>query len=267
MFTGACTKDEDCENAKIETGIDNCTSMPHYPQEELLGNSVEFTMKNAATKESFEDETQSGNGQDNFERLGICGESSRLKDMREPFSLKRVIIRCGVEPCNETQLVNFRDIFERSIICWESSLFKEVMGSESLKKGTKRRDDIGSREDYTTEFSHQEKTTTASLSMPHYPQEELLGNSVEFTMENAATKESFEDETQLGNGQDNFERLGICGESSRLKDMREPFSLKKVIIRSGVIRRSLEEKEAETSSCGSLDLVGGWSDFEEENGK
>ena len=197
----------------------------------------------------------------------MCGESSRLKDMREPFSLKRVIIRCVVGPCNETKLVNFRDIFERCIICWESSLFKEVMGSESLKKGTKRRDDIGSREDYTTEFSHQEKTTTASLSMPHYPQEELLGNSVEFTMENAATKESFEDETQLGNGQDNFERLGICGESSRLKDMREPFSLKKVIIRSGVIRRSLEEKEAETSSCGSLDLVGDWSDLEEENGK
>ena len=100
MFTGACTKDEDCENATIETGIDNCASMPHYPQEELLGNSVEFTMENAATKESFEDETQLGNGQDNFERLGICGESSRLKDIREPFSLKRVIIRCGVEPCN-----------------------------------------------------------------------------------------------------------------------------------------------------------------------
>ena len=96
-------------------------------------------------------------------------------------------------------------------------------------------------------------------SMPHYPQEELLGNSVEFTMENA-------NETQLGNGQDNFERLGICGESSRLKDMRESFSLKKVTLRSGVIRRSLEEKVAETS-CGSLDLVGGWSDLEEENGK
>ena len=104
-------------------------------------------------------------------------------------------------------------------------------------------------------------------SMPHYPQEELLGNSVEFTMENAATKESFEDETQLGNGQDNFERLGICGESSRLKDIRESFSLKKVTLRSGVIRRSSEEKVAETSSCGSLDLVGSWSDLEEENGK
>ena len=89
MFTGACTKDEDCENAKIETGIDNCTSMPHYPQEELLGNSVEFTMENAATKESFEDETQLGNGQDSY-----------FPDMREPFSLIRVIIRCGVEPCN-----------------------------------------------------------------------------------------------------------------------------------------------------------------------
>ena len=97
-------------------------------------------------------------------------------------------------------------------------------------------------------------------SMPHYPQEELLGNSVEFTMENA-------NETQLGNGQDNFERLGICGESSRLKDMRESFSLKKVTLRSGVIRRSSEEKVAETSSCGSLDLVSDWSDLEEENGK
>ena len=97
-------------------------------------------------------------------------------------------------------------------------------------------------------------------SMPHYPQEELLGNSVEFTMENA-------NETQLGNGQDNFERLGICNESSRLKDMQESFSLKKVTLRSGVIRRSLEEKVAETSSCGSPDLVGGWSNLEEENGK
>ena len=93
MFTGACTKDEDCENATIETGIDNCASMPHYPQEELLGNSVEFTMENAATKESFEDETQLGNVQDNFERLGICGESSRFKDMRESFSLKKVTLR------------------------------------------------------------------------------------------------------------------------------------------------------------------------------
>ena len=96
MFTGACTKDEDCENATIETGIDNCASMPHYPQEELLVNSVEFTMENAATKESFEDETQLGNGQDNFERLGICGESSRLKDMRESFSLEKVTLWSGL---------------------------------------------------------------------------------------------------------------------------------------------------------------------------
>ena len=78
MFTGACTKDEDCENATNETGIDNFALLLRCLQEELLGNSVEFTMENAATKESFEDETQLGNGQDNFERLGICGESSRL---------------------------------------------------------------------------------------------------------------------------------------------------------------------------------------------
>ena len=104
-------------------------------------------------------------------------------------------------------------------------------------------------------------------SMPRYPQEELLGNSVEFTMENAATKESFEDETQLGNGPDNFERLGICGESSRLKAPGKSDIFKKVTLRSGLIRRSLEEKVAETSSCGSLDLVGSWSDLEEENGK
>ena len=97
-------------------------------------------------------------------------------------------------------------------------------------------------------------------SMPHYPQEELLGNSVEFTMENA-------NETQLGNGQDNFERLGICGEASCFPNIQESFSLKKVTLRSGVIRRSLEEKVAETSSCGSLDLVGSWSDLEEDNGK
>ena len=163
MFTGACTKDEDCENATIETGIDNCASMPHYPQKELLGNSVEFTMENAATKESFEDETQLGNGQDNFERLGICGESSRLKDMRESFSLKKVVIRSGVKHLFETLLDDIRDILER---CLESSPFKEEMGSESLKKGTKRRDDIGSREEYTTEFSHQEKTTTAKVRFP-----------------------------------------------------------------------------------------------------
>ena len=117
-----------------------------------------------------------------------------------------------------------------------------------------------------------EKTTIETgidncASMPRYPQEEHPGNSVEFTMENAATKESFEDETQLGNGQDNFERLDICGESSRLKDMRELLFLNKVTLRSGVIRRSLEEKVAETSSCGSPDLVGGWSNLEEENGK
>ena len=173
MFTGACTKDEDCENATIETGIDNCASMPRYPQEELLGNSVEFTMENAATKESFEDETQLGNGQDNLERLGICGESSRLKDMRESFSLEKVTLRRRVMRRSWEELGNlmrFSSFSEpllmealRRRLCL---LRAERMGSVSQNKGTKRRDDIGSREDYTTEFSHQEKTTTAKVRFP-----------------------------------------------------------------------------------------------------
>ena len=169
MFTGACTKDEDCENATIETGIDNCASMPRYPQEELLGNSVEFTMENAATKESFEDETQLGNGQDNFERLDICGESSRLKD----FFLKKVTLRSRLM----RRSLEEQDNFERCSSFWEPllmegecrmmcSLRAERMGSVSQNKGTKRRDDIGSREDLKPDFRFSDITTTAKVRFP-----------------------------------------------------------------------------------------------------
>ena len=358
MFTGACTKDEDCENATIETGIDNCVSMPHYPQEELLGNSVEFTKENAATKESFEDETQLGNGQDNFERLSISGESSRLKDMQESFSFRKefltsYLMRYGEENVatysgsrqkyttkslyqekmtelhylqreplwiyfvsseenaatlesfeDETQLGNGQHNFERCSICRESSPLRRMLrklcslraeeeGSESLKKGTERRDDSGSRRKYATESLDQEKTTrlhfeneaicekysvvnhiadrnlfssfpnrffqerdtssrlltpsslleiqserterrddsgsrqkytTKSLYQEkmtelHYLQREPLWIYFVSSEENAATLESFEDETQLGNGQHNFERCSICRESSPLRRM------------------------------------------------
>ena len=327
MFTGACTKDEDCENATIETGIDNCASMPRYPQEELLGSSVEFTMENAATKESFEDETQLGNGQDNLKRLGrlICRDTSRLQDMLKSFSFKKEPLRSCVMDLptsylirslakkvatlesleDETQLVNGEDNFERCSICRESSLLKgmrrklcslraEEKGSESLKKGTERRDDSGSKRKYATESLDQEKTTrlhfeneticekcsvvnhiavrnlfssfpnrffqerdtssrllrpsslleiqserterrddsgsrqkytTKSLYQEkmtelHYLQREPLRIYFVSSEENAATLESFEDETQLGNGQDNFERCSIYRESSLLKGMR-----------------------------------------------
>ena len=63
MFTGACTEDEDCKNATIETSNDNCASLRHYPHEEHLRTSLGFSEENAATKESFEDETQLGNFQ------------------------------------------------------------------------------------------------------------------------------------------------------------------------------------------------------------
>ena len=358
MFTGACTKDEDCENATIETGIDNCVSMPHYPQEELLGNSVEFTKENAATKESFEDETQLGNGQDNFERLSISGESSRLKDMQESFSFRKELLTSYLmryweenvatysgsrqkyttkslyqekmtelhylqrEPFriyfvsseenaatlesfeDETQLGNGQHNFERCSICRESSPLRRMLrklcslraeeeGSESLKKGTERRDDSGSRRKYATESLDQEKTTrlhfeneticekysvvnhiadrnlfssfpnrffqerdtssrllrpsslleiqserterrddsgsrqkytTKSLYQEkmtelHYLQREPFRIYFVSSEENAATLESFEDETQLGNGQHNFERCSICRESSPLRRM------------------------------------------------
>ena len=185
MFTGACTKDGDCKKATIETGNDNCASMPHYPQEELLGNSVEFTKENAATKESFEDETQLGNGQDNLKRLGrlLFRDTSRLTNMLKSFSFKKEPLRsCVIRRSlakkvatlesleDETQLVNGQDNFERCSICRESSLLKgmrqklcslraEEKGSESLKKGTERRDDSGSRRKYATESLDQEKTT------------------------------------------------------------------------------------------------------------
>ena len=63
MFTGACTKDEDCENATIETGIDNCASMPHYPKEVALRSGLirRFLKERLDTLESLKDETQSGN--------------------------------------------------------------------------------------------------------------------------------------------------------------------------------------------------------------
>ena len=109
-----------------------------------------------ATLESLEDETQSGNGQDNFERCSICWESSLSKACPKLRSFL-------AEKVYKTLFGDIRDIWER---CLESSPFKEEMGSESLKKGTKRRDDIGSREEYTTEFSHQEKTTTAKVRFP-----------------------------------------------------------------------------------------------------
>ena len=69
MFTGACTEDEDCKNATIETGNDNCASLGHYPHEEHLRTSLGFSEENAATKESFEDETQSGNFQHSIIQL------------------------------------------------------------------------------------------------------------------------------------------------------------------------------------------------------
>ena len=69
MFTGACTEDEDCKNATIETGNDNCASLRHYPHEEPLRTSLGFSEENAATKESFEDETQSGNFQHSIIQL------------------------------------------------------------------------------------------------------------------------------------------------------------------------------------------------------
>ena len=76
MFTEACTKDEDCENATIEIGNDDCASLLHYPQEEPLRISLEFPEENEATDKSFEDETQLGNGKDNIESPNICEESS-----------------------------------------------------------------------------------------------------------------------------------------------------------------------------------------------
>ena len=335
MFTGACTNDEDCEKATIETGSDNCASMPHYPQEELLGNSVEFTMENAATKESFEDETQLGNGQDNFERLSISGESSRLKDMQESFSSRNELLSIYLatysgsrqkyttkslyqekmtelhylqrEPLriyfvsseeNAATLESLEDNFERCSICRESSALRRTLlklhslraeeeGSEILKKGTERRNDSGSRRKYATESLDQEKTTrlhfeneticekysvvnhiadrnlfssfpnrffqerdtSSRLLRPSSPLEiqserterrDDSGSRQKYTTkslyqekmtelhfriyfvsseENAATLESFEDETQLGNGQHNFERCSICRESSPLRRM------------------------------------------------
>ena len=124
MFTGACTKDGDCKKTTIETGNDNCASLPHYPQEEPLGNSIEFSKENAATEEICEDETQLGNGQDNFERFSICKEC--------------IISQWLYQGCSHRVL-------------WLESV--------SQKKGTERRDDSGSRRKYATESSRQEKMT------------------------------------------------------------------------------------------------------------
>ena len=96
----------------------------------ILRRSLE---EKVATLESLEDETQSGNGQDNFQRCSICWESSLSKANPK--------------------------------LC---ALLAETLALESQNKGTKRRDDIGSREDLriTTEFSHQEKTTSAKVRFP-----------------------------------------------------------------------------------------------------
>ena len=106
----------------------------HYLQREPLRIYFVSSEENAATLESFEDETQLGNGQDNFERCSIYRESSLLKGMRRK-------------------------------LC---SLQAEEKGSESLisepepepepeleiePERMKRRDDSGSREEFTSKIS------------------------------------------------------------------------------------------------------------------
>lgn len=92
------------------------------------------------------------------------------------------------------------------------SLLAERMGSVSQNKGTKRRDDIGFREDYTTEFSHQEKTTTAKV-LTRYLEEKV------------ATLESLEDETQSGNMRESFSlekrSVGYQGKTFHLMNTSE----------------------------------------------
>ena len=181
MFTGACTKDEDCENATIETCIDNCASLFRYPQEEHLRISLGFSEENEATEESFEDETQLSNVKDNIESIWH----------RRFFSL----------PIGRPALFS-----RHQETCF---LQAEEMGSVSQKKGTERRDDSDSERKYATESLRQEKTTELYISL-----EEFFKNSSQFSEENAATEESFEDEAVFGNCQDDIESPSICEESS-----------------------------------------------------
>ena len=178
MFTGACTKDEDCENATIETCIDNCASLFRYPQEEHLRISLGFSEENEATEESFEDETQLGNGKDNIESPILCCAIGR----------PAIFSRHYLETC---------------------FLQAEEMGPVSQKKGTERRDNSDSERKYATESLRQEKTTELYTS-----REEFLKNSSRFSEENAVTEESFEDEAVFGNCQDDIESPSICEESS-----------------------------------------------------
>ena len=202
MFTGACTKDEDCENATIETGIDNCASLLRYPQEEHLRISVGFSEENEATEESFEDETQLSNVKDNIESFwhrSVCEESSvvnfpakiKLRQRSSFFSL----------PIGRPALFS-----RHQETCF---LQAEEMGSVSQKKGTERRDDSDSERKYATESLRQEKTTELYTSREEFPK-----NSSRFSEENAATEESFEDEAVFGNCQDDIESPSICEESS-----------------------------------------------------
>ena len=149
MFTGACTEDEDCKNATIETGNDNCASLRHYPHEEPLRTSSGFSEENAATKESFEDDTQLGNVQDNTESPGICEDSTFLY-----ISGKLPIL----------------------LIVGERRERKASLSLEHVERHALQTEEMGFR---------------------HYPHEEPLRTSLGFSEENAATKESFEDETLL----------------------------------------------------------------------
>ena len=261
MFTGACTKDGDCKNAIIEIGIDNCALMPHYPQEEGFRFRIYFVSseKNAATLESFEDETQLVNGQDNFERCSICRESSALSRILLKWHSLRAeeegseSLKKGTERRDDSgsrrkyatesldQEKTTRLHFENETICEKYSVvnhiadrnlfssfpnrfFQERDTSSRLlrpsslleiqSERTERRDDSGSRQKYTTKSLYQEKMTEL-----HYLQREPLRIYFVSSEENAATLESFEDETQLGNGQHNFERCSICRESSPLRRM------------------------------------------------
>ena len=199
MFTGACTKDEDCENATIETGIDNCASLLRYPQEEHLRISLGFSEENETTEESFEDETELGNGKDNIESPSICEESSVVNFPAKTKLRRRS--RFFLLPIGRPA------IFSRhQETCF---LQAEEMGSVSQKKGTERRDDSDSERKYATESLRQEKKTELYTS-----REKFSKNSSRFSEENAATKESFGDEAVFGNCPDDIESPSICEESS-----------------------------------------------------
>ena len=236
MFTGACTKDGDCKN--IETGIDNCASMPHYPQEEGLRFRIYFVSseENAATLESFEDETQESSAltrillklhslraeEEGSESLKKGTErrddsGSRRKYATESLDQEKTT-RLHFENetiCEKYSVVNH--IADRNLFSsFPNRFFQERDTSSRLlrpscslleiqSERTERRDDSGSRQKYTTKSLYQEKMTEL-----HYLQREPLRIYFVSSEENAATLESFEDETQLGNGQHNFERCSIC---------------------------------------------------------